>query len=106
MARDANTEAALAAIVASGRQTRKPTPRWMWIAAAVVGVLCAAGFAVFMLSPAEPSAHPLVRRADADTGSGLGTGLVIGAGLGIVIGFAITRSSGRQRGDHSSRNNP
>lgn len=100
MARDPQTEAAIAAIAARARQSRKPTPRWMWIAAAVVGALCAAGFVIFMASPGEPPAHPLARTSD--TGSGLGTGLVIGAVVGVVIGFTIAR----QRGDHSSRNNP
>jgi hypothetical protein len=103
-ARDAQ-EARLRAILARGRQTRKPTPRWLWIAAAIVGAICAVGFAVVMLADrgppnADDASHRLERRPV--TGSGLGIGLVLGAGVGVVIGFAIAR----QRGDHSSRNSP
>jgi hypothetical protein len=104
------------AIVALGRQTRTPSPRWLWIAAGVVGVVCACGFAVMMLGGGEPTgaapgsrtgARPDPRpdpRIDGrpTTGPGLGIGLAIGLGVGIVIGFSI----GRQRRDHSSRNSP
>jgi hypothetical protein len=99
-------EARLQAIAATGRRTRKPTPRWLWGAAAVVGGICIAGFAIAMLAEPEPSTRHLEQHrpsAGAAGGeSGLGIGLVIGAGVGIVIGFSIAR----HRGDHSSRNNP
>ena len=88
------------AIAELGRRTRRPTPRWLWIVAAVVGVICVAGFAAMMLAEPAPSSHPVERPPAAS--SGLGIGLAIGAGVGIVIGFSI----GRQRRSHSSRNSP
>ena len=92
------------AIVELGRRTRQPTARWLSIAAAVVGVICAVCFAVMMLGDREPPrqspSHLAERRPEA--GAGFGGGLVIGAGGGIVIGFAI----GRQRRRHSSRKIP
>jgi hypothetical protein len=104
------------AIVELGRRTRQPTPRWLWIAAAVAGVICVTCFAAMMLGGREPPGHlpdhppgdpagdpprdPIDRRPAA--GAGLGTGLVIGAGAGLVIGFSI----GRQRRSHSSRRRP
>jgi drug/metabolite transporter (DMT)-like permease len=93
-------EARIDAIVEVGRRTRQGWPRWLWIAAAIVGVICATGFAVVMLADARPTDPPVARRSDA--GGGLGTGLVLGAVVGVGIGFALAR----QRRDHSSRNNP
>ena len=101
------------AIVELGRRTRQPTPRWLWIAAAVVGVICVVCFAVMMLGDRDPprqSPSKLAeRRPEAGAGvagvagvAGFWGGLVIGAGGGSVIGFAI----GRQRRRHSSRNSP
>jgi hypothetical protein len=87
------------AIVEIGRRTRKASPRWLWIAAAIVGVICATGFAVVVLADAEPANHPVDRRDEPR--AGIGTGLLLGAGGGVVIGFALAR----QR-NHSSRNRP
>lgn len=96
----AELAARLASIADVGRRTRKPTPRWLWVCAGVVGVLCAIGFVVGLATaPAPRTPHPVT---GSQTGSGLGTGLAIGAGVGIVIGFVIAR----QRPDHSSRNSP
>jgi hypothetical protein len=104
------------AILEVGRRTRKPTPRWMWIAAMAVGVICAAGFAVAMLGhpsrpgqagdPSRPGSRAPGDARDADRsasrpGLGLGLGLLLGAGAGVAIGVAIAR----QR-RHSSRNIP
>jgi drug/metabolite transporter (DMT)-like permease len=98
-------------IVELGRQTRKPTPRWLWIAASVIGAACAAAFAIAMLGDhgsERPASRPtrLERPAPSerppDGGSGLGAGLAIGAAAGLVIGFSIAR----QRRSHSSRNSP
>jgi drug/metabolite transporter (DMT)-like permease len=99
--RDDDTEAAVASIVEAGRRMRKPTPRWLWIAALIVGTIGVAGFAIAMLSEGEPASatHPAPRSSRS---SGLGSGLVIGAAVGIVIGFSIAR----QRRDHSSRSSP
>jgi len=101
---EAKTEAEIQAIVEVGRRTRKPTPRWLWIAAGIVGVICATGFAVVMLGDAEPADPPVARRSSSSSssGGGLGTGLVIGVGGGVAIGFALAR----QRRDHSSRSRP
>ena len=107
-------QARIDAILAVGRDTRKPASRGLWIAAAIVGAVCAAGFAIMMLGDPAPPAHRLERRPEAASASsassasspggrsGLGIGLWIGAGVGVVIGFAIAR----HRGDHSSRNSP
>jgi hypothetical protein len=97
---DAATQARIDAIVEVGRRTRQGWPRSLWIAAAIVGVICATGFAVVMLADARPTDHPVAQRTEA--GAGLGTGLVFGAVVGVVIGFALAR----QRRDHSSRNSP
>jgi hypothetical protein len=93
-------EADIEAILAHGRRTRKRTPRWLWLLAGAVGVVCAVGFAIAMLGADEP-VRPAVERRPA-SGGGLGIGLLIGACVGIVIGFSIAR----QRADHSSRNTP
>jgi hypothetical protein len=96
------------AIVEIGRRTRKPTPRWMWIAAMLVGVICATGFAVVMLGDREPPRRLPDQRPEhlvggrSVAGSGLGIGLVIGVGAGLVIGFSMAR----HRRGHSSRNSP
>jgi hypothetical protein len=96
MARDDEVEA----ILEHGRRTRQPTPRGLWIAAAIVGAVCAVGFMFMML--AEPATSPSVPHRESSGGGGLGIGLAIGLCAGVVIGFAI----GRQRADHSSRNKP
>jgi drug/metabolite transporter (DMT)-like permease len=90
----------IAAITRRARALRKRNPRWLWIAAAIVGVICIAGFAVVMLADRAPRGTPGQSRAPA--GSGLGIGLAIGGVSGLAIGAAVAR----QRRDHSSRNNP
>jgi hypothetical protein len=104
VARDDDIEA----IVELGRRTRKRTPRWMWIAAAIVGAVCATGFAIVVLADHEPARDGIAARREPG-GRAVGTrdrsslvvGLVIGAAVGLVVGFAI----GRHR-SHSSRSNP
>jgi ABC-type Fe3+ transport system permease subunit len=102
---DAAREAALAAIARAGRGVRKPAPRWLWIAAIIVGGLAVIGFAIAMLGVGHPAPRTAPRAAPTAAYpaaySGL-IGLVIGAAIGVVIGYAI----GRQRPSHSSRNNP
>lgn len=89
----------LAAIALHGRRTRTRNPRWLWIAAAIVGAICTAGFAAAMLAERAPrGSRAQVRPA----GSGLGPGLVIGGASGVAIGLAVAR----QRRDHSSRSSP
>lgn len=102
MASDRTSEQALAAILEHGRRTRKPVPRGLWIAALLVGIACAVGFGVMMLSEPSSAGPRAPARTAPRGGGGLGIGLVIGACAGIVIGFAIAR----QRADHSSRNKP
>jgi hypothetical protein len=87
-------------IVEIGRRTRKPTPRWLWIAAIVVGALAAGGFAAAMFAEPQPTMASRAERSP--RGAGLGSGLVIGIAVGIVIGYALAR----QRRDHSSRSSP
>jgi hypothetical protein len=94
------TDDEVEAILEHGRRTRRPTPRGLWIAAAIVGLVCAAGFVALLLGDPEPG--PRLERRASGGGGGLGLGLVIGACAGVVIGFAIAR----QRADHSSRNKP
>ena len=100
---DAAREAALTAIAERARGVRKAAPRWLWIAAIVVGGIAAVGFAIAMLSRGAPTASQPAPRAGEHpaTDSGL-SGLVIGAAIGIVIGYALAR----QRRRHSSRNSP
>ena len=94
----------IAAILETARQTRKRTPRGLWIAALIVGAVCAVGFAIVMLAPADATA-PLRARCDVDRhGPGLGLGLLIGVAAGIAIGVYAGTALERQR--HSSRNSP
>jgi hypothetical protein len=87
----------IAAILESGRQTRRRTPRGLWIAAIVIGAICAAGFAVAMLAPRDPTAHVRERRDVERHGPGLGLGLVIGVAAGIAIGVVAGMSIERRR---------
>lgn len=96
MSRDDDIEA----ILEHGRRTRKLTPRWLWLVAALVGGGLTIAFAIVVLAADEPTASSVARRPA--SGGGLGIGLLIGACVGIVIGFSIAR----QRAGHSSRNNP
>jgi hypothetical protein len=99
------------AVVDVGRRTRRPTPRWLWIAALLVGATCATGFAVAMLTDERNvvvggGAGDLPRgihgRPAARSGVGAGAALAVGAGAALVIGASIAR----QRRSHSSRKSP
>jgi drug/metabolite transporter (DMT)-like permease len=93
----------IAAIARGARRTRRPTPRWLWIASVIVGVICATGFAVAMLQGRDaPPARGAARPPAGPAGAGLGVGLSIGGMAGLAIGYVL----GRQRRDHSSRNSP
>ena len=94
----------IAAIAMRGRLTRKRNPRWLWIAAAIVGAICTAGFAVAMLADRTPRGSRVRSppAAGSRLGSGLGIGLAIGGAAGVAIGLVVAR----QRRNHSSRNNP
>lgn len=106
------TEDAIAAIAATAKQVRKPTPRWVWIFAGVLGIGCAIAFAVLMLASGDTSG-PSASTVAAPTSRGFGAGLIIGLVAGIGIGIAIAQRSGatrgaaqRQRAVHSSRSRP
>ena len=88
------------AIVELGRRTRRPVPRGLWIAAAIVSVICITGLAFALLGDRAPQGPR--RERPSPQGSGLQIGLAIGAGAGFAIGFA----TGRQRRSHSLRNSP
>lgn len=115
----ASDDARLAEIVAGARATRRPPTRAMWIAAAIVGVLCAVGFVLLFVAggaadeatnevtnsaPGAPSAaSPSLDRPRAFRGTGCAGGLGLGLAAGLAIGFWLGR---RQGGDHSSRSRP
>ena len=103
--REAPEHARIAAILAGGRATRRPASRAAWLAAVIVGSICAIGFVLLLALDGEPG------RAGGDhapphassRGAGCAGGLGLGLGLGIAIGFLLAR---RQSADHSSRNRP
>lgn len=113
MAVPAPEDARIAEIVAAGRATRRPVSRAAWLAAGIVGAICALGF-VLLLAPggaqdgaqatgSEGAAGDHVSARASSRGAGCAGGLGLGLGLGIAIGFAIAR---RQAADHSSRKSP
>lgn len=93
-------DSAIEAILERGRQTRKPVPRGLWIAAALVAVICATGIAAILLGD-HAAPHRAVERPPS-SGASFGSGLLIGAAAGLAIGFAV----GRQGRVHSSRKRP
>jgi hypothetical protein len=88
------------AIIARARQTRRPLPRWLWLAAAVVAAICATAAAAILLGDTAPARQP--SPPERASGAGFGSGLAIGVAAGLAIGFALAR----QRRDHSSRSRP
>lgn len=103
-------EARIAEIVASGRATRRGSSRAMWLAASLVGAVCALGFALLLVSGddagspgsggsagsgATVAPPPAAREARSSCAGGLGLGL----GLGLAAGYALGRR-------HSSRSKP
>jgi hypothetical protein len=96
-------EQAIEQIVDSARQARPRTPRWLWVAAGLLGLACAMAFVIVVVSDPDPSGPSAPSPDPASGGRGFGTGLVLGVGAGIAIGFV----AGRQRvRDHSSRKSP
>lgn len=131
MARDDEIQA----IVEIGRRTRAAVPRSLWIAAAIVGGVCAAGLGVALLG--EPAPAPAPGPAQAQTqiherseeteggdpagsagGAGnraprgidraapSGTGWGTGLAVGAAGGLVVGFALGRHRRDHSSRSRP
>ncbi len=107
-------EVRIAAIVAEGRATRRRPSRPAWIAAAIVGAICALGF-VLLLAPGDPAgaggspeaSREVSREAPRRAARGLGCagGLGLGLALGVALGFALGRRQAGAR-DHSSRSSP
>jgi hypothetical protein len=104
------------AILARGRRTRTPLPRWLWIAGLTVGAICATGFAVALIRSGEPAAHPQLvapspsqaqAQAPSPPGAGFATGVMVGGAAGVAIGLALARARrDPHRRDHSSRSMP
>jgi hypothetical protein len=103
--------ARIAAIVAAGRATRRGPSRPTWIAAGIIGAICALGFVLFVLggAPGEragASGAPEPARGT-PRGAGCAGGFGLGLGLGLGLGFALARRpGGAQDGGHSSRKRP
>lgn len=95
----ADAERQAEALVASARQARPSTPRWLWVLAAIVGVGCTIAFVLAMLAAGgeAPMGPPQVAVPPT---SGFMAGLAIGIGIGIAVGLVIARQV------HSSRNRP
>ncbi len=85
-------EAKARAIVEQAKRTRRPTPRWLWIAAIAVSLVCIGALAIGLVVGGGPRpsrrAHGELPEASAG-GSGFGTGLLLGVGAGIAVGSAI-----------------
>jgi hypothetical protein len=96
---------ALEAILERGRQTRKPVPRGLWIAAALVAVICATGVVAIVVGLGDAAPARATIERPPSSGASFGSGLAIGAAAGLAIGFALARAGG-QRPDHSSRKRP
>jgi hypothetical protein len=128
-------EARIAAIVAEGRATRRRPSRALWLAAAVVGAVCAIGFVLLIAldgsapdgsapdgsapdGSAPDGSAPDGPRGQARAGdaaaparrTGCAGGFGLGLGLGVAIGFALgarRRGAGAQDAPgHSSRRSP
>jgi hypothetical protein len=89
-------EARIAAIVAEGRATRRRPSRALWLAAAIVGAVCALGFVLLIAldGPALDGPRGQDRAGDVDAPAparrtGCAGGFGLGLGLGAAIGFAL-----------------
>ena len=118
---DEARRAALAAIVASGRATRRRPSRAAWIAASIVGAVCVLGFVLLLAldgageqaagvlgTPGRGAGSPGGRGAGNPGGCGAGCGAGFGAGLGagIALGYVLGARRRAQEPDHSSRRSP
>lgn len=85
--------------MSEARKARPRTSRTVWIVAGLVGIACAIGFVLLMVSDGSgASARPAPPE---DRGFGFTVGLVLGLVAGVAIGFGMTRQLG-----HSSRKRP
>ena len=104
----------IAAIVAGGRATRRRPSRAAWIAAGIVGAICALGFVLLLGPGGAPgeqagAAGAPGRARGTPRGAGCAGGFGLGLGVGMAIGFALARRPGAaaaQDADHSSRKRP
>jgi len=85
---DPEIEAKARAIERAARE-RKPLPRGVWIAAAIVSVACVAGLAIAWIEDRDTVAVKHLDEHSSATGSGLWLGLLVGLGLGIAIGSVL-----------------
>ncbi len=73
------------------RAARAPLPRWLWIVSLVVGVACAGGFAIAMLSTPVPAEHQPPPRTHESPSSGFSFNMILFGAGGVAIGWAIAR---------------
>ena len=85
---DPETEAKARAIELGARQ-RKPLPRGVWIAAAVVSAGCVVALAIAWIQDRDTVALKPLDRPAPIISSGLWIGLLLGIGIGIVIGSVL-----------------
>jgi drug/metabolite transporter (DMT)-like permease len=98
---DEDREREIAALVP---RTRPPaTPRWLWIAALVLGSAGAIAFIVAAVRGGDSSSASST--APASTGSSFPSGLVLGAAIGLAIGWVLGRRAA-QSSAHSERSRP
>ena len=77
-------EARARAIAEAAKLGRRPTPRWVWIAALVVAAACLGSLAIAWLEDRGTVAtKTLPQRAGRDAG-GFGAGIVLGIGIGAL----------------------
>lgn len=97
-------EAAIEAIASTARAARKPTPRWLWIVAGIIGLGCAIAFVAVLVRDGDPGGVELPAASSGRGGLGFAAGIGVGLIAGISIGLAVARQLGAR--DHSSRNKP
>lgn len=94
-----------AEILRAAKAERRGPSRALWIATAVIGVLCAIGFGLLLLADRSTSSPPT--QAVQDPGLGFGAGILVGVVMGIAIGYYVSRRESREAGARqSSRNTP
>jgi hypothetical protein len=93
---DPDAEAKAREIVLAAQAQRKRLPRSVWIAALVIGALCAGAVAIAWWQERDTvSNHPLTRAPVQS--SGLGMGLLLGLGIGVAIGAIAALRARRDR---------
>lgn len=98
---DADREREIAALVPRARPPA--TPRWLWIAALVLGTAGAIAFLVAAIRGGDDGSAGAP--SPSASGSSFPSGLVLGAGIGLAIGWVLGRRAG-QSSAHSERSRP